>query len=326
VAGYWQAPRALARMVAERELSLSAYALLNFIGQSGADRPEGFATTNEFLASALGVSDSTIRRALRALRDERLIEYVDHERVAVFTVRDGDRLRSLLRSPLRSPEMPAVTAEPAVTAATATGRDPASEEGSAAVTPADTSRARAETETETETTTANAVVRHGGEVIDPDEVLLARVRAHRPDAGGIVAAIMDALTALAGEPLFPRAEYKIVGRHAKELLAQGQPRERVATAGLIALLRRSPELTQRLCGDLAAHKAHAILAREEWQAYVNASVDTGPLQAIHDRRVALSRVIPAPAAQPACPECGIGGGRHAADCPTIPKEEGDGAE
>ncbi len=150
--------------------------------------------------------------------------------------------------------------------------------------------------------------------LDLDEVLLAHVREQRADAGGVVAAIIDTLTELAGEPLFARAEFAIVGRHAKQLLDQGQPRERVATAGLLALLRRRPELTQRLCGDLAARGVGAIVAREEWQAYLNGTGESGPLQAIGERRAVLSRVMQVPPSPTPCPECGTGSGWHAADC------------
>jgi hypothetical protein len=168
---------------------------------------------------------------------------------------------------------------------------------------------------EPERTTADAVARDGGGV-ELDEILLAHVRAQRPDAGGIVAALVEALTELTGERLFADAELGIVGRHAKALLAQGHPRERVATAGLVALLRRRPELTQRLCGDLAARGAGAIVTRDEWQAYLNGSSGTGPLQAMSERRATLRQVAPRAPDLP-CPECGTGAGRHAADCPTV---------
>ena len=71
VGGFWKAPRELARMLAERELTVSAYALLHFLGESGADRPQGLATSNGFLAESLDLSDSTVRRGLSPWREKR---------------------------------------------------------------------------------------------------------------------------------------------------------------------------------------------------------------------------------------------------------------
>jgi hypothetical protein len=175
VAGFWQAPRALARMLSERELSLSAYALLHFVAESGADRPEGFATTNEFLASALGVNERTIRRGLRSLRRKGLIDYRDHERIAIFTVRTADGLRRLLRTPLRTPETPGVSAEPADSAAdthpSSNARKPAQEARSSGDRSADTragAGAGAETDTDNETLSINRLLRSAARA-RPDE-------------------------------------------------------------------------------------------------------------------------------------------------------------
>lgn len=93
--GFWKAPRALVQLLAERRLTPTAYALLNVVAQAGADRPDGLVTTNGLLASLLDVSDSTIRRALRALREADLIAYEKHERRAAFTIRTTAHLRSL---------------------------------------------------------------------------------------------------------------------------------------------------------------------------------------------------------------------------------------
>jgi hypothetical protein len=68
VAGFWKAPRELARMRAEGRLSLNAYAFLHFLGESGADRARGVVTSNGYLADSLGLSQRTIRRALLRLR------------------------------------------------------------------------------------------------------------------------------------------------------------------------------------------------------------------------------------------------------------------
>jgi hypothetical protein len=95
VSGFWKAPRDLARMRAEGALSASAYELLHFIAESGADRPQGLQTSVGYLIDALGFSDTTARRALKRLRALDLISYENHSGVAVFTVRTTARLASL---------------------------------------------------------------------------------------------------------------------------------------------------------------------------------------------------------------------------------------
>jgi DNA-binding transcriptional ArsR family regulator len=149
VAGYWRAPKALPRLVAEGELTWTGYALLHFIAESGADWPEGLVTSNGSLADATRLSDRTVRRRLRELREKHLVEYEDHERVATFTIHLGPRIQMLLRPPLGSPETPDVAAAPAATPLSSNQRKPASKEGKAATTAAATSRARAKTKTKT---------------------------------------------------------------------------------------------------------------------------------------------------------------------------------
>jgi Bacterial regulatory proteins, gntR family len=152
VAGYWKAPRVLARLLAERELPLNAYALLNFLAQSGADRPGGIATSNGALADALDVSDVTIRRALRRLRSLDLLDFDRHQGVAVFTVKTTATLAALEgepRSLLRSPESEVVTDVTSVTPASPPSRNSASAERSRGAATSVPSRVRAETETET---------------------------------------------------------------------------------------------------------------------------------------------------------------------------------
>jgi hypothetical protein len=345
VAGFWKAPRALAHLLARRRLTPTGYALVNFVGQLGGDRPDGIVTTTGFLAGSLGVSERTVRRALHALRREGFLAFDDHRGSATFQVRTTPALQALASadvaatsdtrsdtgwdtgSDIGRTRVGHAPPDPTSDTPSPVGdRNPASAEGKPGAATSDTSRAhmpapareRAETETETEIrTTADAVVRASRDFsnVDLDEILLAHVRAHSADAQGIVAALVETLTELAGEPLFARTEFAIVGRHAKELLAQGQPPARVASAGLVALLRRQPGLTQRLCGDLAARGAGALVTRDEWQAYLANGAGAGPLQAMHERRAALGQVVPARPAQPPCPQCGTGGGRHAADCP-----------
>src|SRR5262249_19969174 len=75
--GFWKAPRALARMLAERNLTLNAYALLHFVAESGADRPDGIVTSNGSLADSLELSRKTVIRTLRALRAHGFLEFDD---------------------------------------------------------------------------------------------------------------------------------------------------------------------------------------------------------------------------------------------------------
>jgi hypothetical protein len=135
--GWWKAPRALARMLAEGQLTLNAYALLHFLAESGADR-EPIAVSNRQLADALDVSPKTIRRALVDLRSKGLIAFDEHERVASFAVRTADTLRTL--------EGGSVSADAVDTPSLAAARELAPEAQSRASRSAD-SRARAETET-----------------------------------------------------------------------------------------------------------------------------------------------------------------------------------
>jgi hypothetical protein len=141
VAGFWRAPRALARMRAERELSLSAYALVHFLGESGADRPAGLVTTNAFLASALELSERTIRRALRRLREQGLVGFEDHAGVAPFRVRTSDMTRLLMSDPVSGPVSEVASDTTSDTPAPSRGREPASPDGKPALAASDASRA-----------------------------------------------------------------------------------------------------------------------------------------------------------------------------------------
>jgi hypothetical protein len=150
--GWWKAPRALARMLAEGQLTLNAYALLHFLAESGADR-EPIAVSNRQLADALDVSPKTIRRALVDLRSKGLIAFDEHERVASFAVRTADTLRTLeggsVSAPadtLRTTQGGSVSADAVDTPSLAAARELAPEAQSRASRSAD-SRARAETET-----------------------------------------------------------------------------------------------------------------------------------------------------------------------------------
>jgi hypothetical protein len=143
MAGYWKAPRVLARMVAVRELTPNEFTLVNLLGESGADRG-GLTTTLDYLAGALGVNERTIRRALRSLRARGFITYDDHPGAALFTVRTTAKLAALVSEPVSEP----VSEVASDTTPAAEARNPASVQGRQGVRTSD-SRARAETETET---------------------------------------------------------------------------------------------------------------------------------------------------------------------------------
>lgn len=86
MAGFWKAPRELARMRAEGRLTARAYELLHFLAESGADRPGGIVTSVGYLLDVLGGSDATLRRTLRKLRGLGLIDYDDHRGARAFAV------------------------------------------------------------------------------------------------------------------------------------------------------------------------------------------------------------------------------------------------
>jgi len=153
VSGYWKAPRALARLLTARKLTPNEWQLLIFVAVSGADRPEGFETTNAFLAGAIGVSDKTTRRALRTLRAQGFVTFGDHQGKGIFVVWTTPVLASLegpLRSGLRSQTPLAVTEVTSDTPLELVPREPASANGSEPSQPR-TPRAHArKTDTETE--------------------------------------------------------------------------------------------------------------------------------------------------------------------------------
>jgi hypothetical protein len=63
-------------MLEDGDIGPTAYGLLNYLGQAGADRQEeGFATTYDFLARLFDVSEKTITRHLECLRDLGELDY-----------------------------------------------------------------------------------------------------------------------------------------------------------------------------------------------------------------------------------------------------------
>jgi hypothetical protein len=333
VSGFWKAPRELARLRTSRQLSPSEWFLLVFVGVSGADRDNGIETTNEFLADAIGVHEKTVRRALRVLRARGFITFDDHRGRAIFTVRTTPALAELEGQPRTrertrertsaTPRMSEVTSD---IPSTPVGRDAASEEGSSGLEPRTRPCGKpAETETETEITNTYGVRSDpfGGRTRDPDQAIAENARAHPATGQGTVAAIVEWLREF-DVPEFGGGELAIVGRQAGGLHKRGAMPELVAIAGLFALLRRKPELMQRLYGDLAAKDAGAIVDRDEWQTFLRHSNGDGPIAAIAERRRAaawLAAETPTAPSEP-CPECGTGGGRHIAGCPTASTEGG----
>jgi DNA-binding transcriptional ArsR family regulator len=157
VAGFWKAPRALARLLAERELTPNAYTLLHVAAESGADRAEGITTTVGSLAAALGVSERTIYRALRLLRELRLLAYADHRGVAPFALRTVpatllalEKVGHTSDTPL-PPETEVLSEVGSDTRVEAPTRNPALEAASSAAEPLTLARARGDRDQRPET-------------------------------------------------------------------------------------------------------------------------------------------------------------------------------
>jgi hypothetical protein len=176
VGGFWKAPRALVRMLAQRELTPSAYTLLHVIAESGADREQGIVTSNGFLSDTLGWHERTVRRTLRALRALGFIAFDDHPGVATFVVRISDTVAALECEPRTQPRTQPRTSGVEVlsevasdtasdTPALAGGREPAPAAGSRTSqprTPRARARGRAETETETDKNPPKPPLHEGG--------------------------------------------------------------------------------------------------------------------------------------------------------------------
>jgi DNA-binding transcriptional ArsR family regulator len=157
VAGFWKAPRALARLLAERELTPNAYTLLHVAAESGADRADGITTTVGSLAAALGVSERTIYRALRLLRELRLLAYADHRGVAPFALRTVpatllalEKVGHTSDTPL-PPETEVLSEVGSDTRVEAPTRNPALEAASSAAEPLTLARARGDRDQRPET-------------------------------------------------------------------------------------------------------------------------------------------------------------------------------
>ena len=103
MAGFWKAPRELARLRGRGDLSARAYELLHFLGECGADRAGGIQVSDGYPIAVLGASKSTIRRAFRDLRALGLIEYESHPGVAAFEVRTTASLAALCEQPWSQP-------------------------------------------------------------------------------------------------------------------------------------------------------------------------------------------------------------------------------
>jgi hypothetical protein len=163
--GFWRAPRWLRDELDDGNLTLTQFALIHYLAESGADR-EGAATRYGDLSARFQVSQRTIERAMSQLRDRGLL---------AFEIKTGQRTPFRVTLGARLVELPP-TAPPTLqggsvsevttdttgdttsdTTTTGNGRDPASTNGSSPDSTSDTtgdttsdSRVRAETETEKE--------------------------------------------------------------------------------------------------------------------------------------------------------------------------------
>jgi hypothetical protein len=237
VAGFWKAPRELARMLTLGELTPTEFALLTLVHLSGADRPGGYATTNGTLADALDVTTKTVGRALRSLREKGLLDHPDHERVAGFAVTTTDALRTLCghAADIDPPSnVRSVSPDSKIAADTDRGseaRKPASDKASRPVESADTSGAREGPETETEIGDREK----GGTLARP---LAAEVVPITTSTGArdLVAFYVDRVEEL-GSPA-PRRLVGQVARQVKELLGERIPSPVVARALDLRVERR----------------------------------------------------------------------------------------
>ena len=182
--GYWRAPRELARMLAERELTPNGYALLHFLAESRADRPQGFHTTIGLLADVLGVHERTIRRNLVALRDLGLIAYADHAGRAAFVIRTTSALAALVSEPVSEPMSEVGEKRPGRVRGLAT-RKPASERAKQEGRAEPVSEVAKGPETETETEKGGRSVGTGEDPADhpPLAELFERARVKSLDDG-----------------------------------------------------------------------------------------------------------------------------------------------
>jgi DNA-binding transcriptional ArsR family regulator len=99
--GFWPAPRSLRYLLEDGEVTPTAYALLHYLAEAGADRPQGVAASYVQLARLLGVGEKTISRALGALRDRGLIGFdLRQGQRKPFRVHLGPNLRPGSREPM----------------------------------------------------------------------------------------------------------------------------------------------------------------------------------------------------------------------------------
>jgi hypothetical protein len=72
---FWRAPRRLARLLEDGDLTANELGLLAYLALAGADREEGYSTTRAHLEDLLDVSTRTVQRAIAKLRKEELCTF-----------------------------------------------------------------------------------------------------------------------------------------------------------------------------------------------------------------------------------------------------------
>jgi hypothetical protein len=241
VSGFWPAPRGLARLLTEGQLTLTAFALLHYLAEIGADRPEGTMTSNGALADALRCHKKTVRRALARLRELGLLDFADHAGRAPFCVRTRVDWKTFGESPGTAPGAPeseVVSQATWDTPVAATERDPVPAAASRRVATWDSSRARAKTETENTT----ELTLSGPPALDTTA---------RTPAQALVAYYVDLLRAN-GLPI-PSRQVGHVARQVGELFDDGVPPETIARAlDLMHERRLNPATLPSLITEAAA--------------------------------------------------------------------------
>lgn len=155
--GFYRAPRLVRMLLEDGVITPTDHSLWHYALEREADRPEGFATTLDTLRVLFGVSDSTLRRSLRRLRELGLLRYDlrQGQRRPFRIWVDLDRLLSPETEVVTEVVTEVTSVRTSVTDNGPESSDPGRHAGSSVETTSarlrSPSRARAQTETETET-------------------------------------------------------------------------------------------------------------------------------------------------------------------------------
>jgi hypothetical protein len=168
---YWRAPRRLARMLEDSEITATEFAIVNYIAEAGADRPDGVSTSYEGLARIFGVHTKTVSRALIHLCELEMVTYsLRRGQRTPFRIRTGDAvaLRTLEGGSMSEVVSEVVSYVSKPVSEVDDHLKPASDNGKAPPSTSDTGEVVSEhTETDTETTTS--IKSRGG--VSSDNVL-----------------------------------------------------------------------------------------------------------------------------------------------------------